>query len=158
MYNVIENTYKGFIDNEQIEWIKSDLAKVKKDTPIVISTHIPFITSMTQVYGGSLEANAESIVVINSKEVLELFNHHNLKLVLQGHLHMLEDIYVKGIHFITGGAVSGKWWEGPNKETEEGFLLIKIKKESDTFEWEYIDYGWEVSKKLGSESLTHSSQ
>jgi len=153
-----KKTYRGFIDNEQMEWIKGDLAKVKKDTPIVISTHIPFITSMTQIYGGSLDGNKENIVVNNSKEVLDMFKEHNLKLVLQGHLHMLEDIYVKGIHFITGGAVCGNWWEGVYKETEEGFLLIDVKKETDTFDWEYIDYGWEALKKLGSESLTHSSQ
>jgi len=138
-----EKKYRGIIDSEQMEWIKKDLAKVKKETPIVVSTHIPFITTMTQIYKGSLDANAETIVIGNSKEVLELFKDHSLKLVLQGHLHFLEHMYVKGIHFITGGAVSAKWWEGPNKETEEGFLLIKVK--GDSFTWEYIDYEWEVS-------------
>ena len=132
--------YRGLVSAEEMEWIKTDLQQVDRDTPIVLAAHIPFITSMTQVYGGSLAANEENIVINNSKEVLELFNNHNLKLVLQGHLHFLEAIYVKGIHFITGGAVCGKWWEGPYKETEEGFLLIKVK--GKDFEWEYIDYGW----------------
>ncbi|MFC2156035.1 metallophosphoesterase family protein [Acidobacteriota bacterium] len=141
--------YIGKIPEEQVEWIKEDLKKTGKNTPIVLSTHIPFITSMTQVYSGSLDANNDHIVIVNSKEVLELFNDHNLKLVLQGHLHFLEAIYVRGIHFITTGAVSGKWWEGPNKETEEGFLLIKVKGEN--FEWDYIDYEWEVPPKTGSE-------
>lgn len=132
--------YRGLISAEQVEWIKADLKNIDRDTPIVISAHIPFITSMTQVYSGSLEANKDNIVINNSKEVLELFNDHNLKLVLQGHLHFLEAIYVRGTHFMTGGAVCGKWWDGPYKETEEGFLLIKVK--GDEFEWEYIDYGW----------------
>lgn len=141
--------YLGKIPEEQVEWIKGDLEKTGENTPIVLVAHIPFITSMTQVYSGSLVANNDYIVIVNSKEVLELFNDHNLKLVLQGHLHFLEAIYVRGIHFITAGAVSGKWWEGPNKETEEGFLLIKIKGEN--FEWDYIDYKWEVPPKTDGE-------
>jgi hypothetical protein len=141
--------YVGKIPEEQVEWIKRDLEKTGKNTPIVLSTHIPFITSMTQVYSGSLEANDDFIVIVNSKEVLELFNGHNLKLVLQGHLHFLEAIYVRGIHFITAGAVCGKWWEGPNKETEEGFVLVKVKGEN--LEWDYIDYGWDVPPKTDSE-------
>jgi len=66
-----------------------------------------------------------------------------LKLVLQGHLHYLEDINVANkIHFITGGAVSASWWNGPRGPVEEGFLLLRIKGED--IEWEYVDYGWEV--------------
>jgi 3',5'-cyclic AMP phosphodiesterase CpdA len=132
--------YRGIISEEQVDWIKADLKNVAQNTPIVLSAHIPFITSMSQVYSGSLTANSDNIVIVNSKEVLELFNEHNLKLVLQGHLHFFEDIYVQGVHFITAGSICGKWWEGPNKKTEEGFLLIKVKGEK--FEWEYIDYGW----------------
>jgi len=143
--------YMGKIKDEQLKWIKDDLEKTGKHTPIVLGTHIPFITSMTQVYGGPLEANNDYIVIVNSKEVLELFHDHNLKLVLQGHLHFLEAIYVRGIQFITAGAVSGKWWKGPNKETEEGFLLVKVK--GDEFGWEYIDYGWEVPPKSETEKL-----
>ena len=67
---------------------------------------------------------------------------HNLKLVLQGHLHYLEDIKVNGVNFITVGAVSARWWNGPNHGVEEGFLMIST--EGDDFDYEYIDYGWEV--------------
>lgn len=65
-------------------------------------------------------------------------------MVLQGHLHMYEDILFNGIHYISGGAVGGGWWENriPGKEREEGFLLIKVN--GDNFSSKYIDYGWEV--------------
>ena len=71
-----------------------------------------------------------------------LFWEHKLKLVLQGHLHYLEDIHVNNqIHFITGGAVSGKWWNNkPDDPMEEGFLLLHVRGED--FSWEYVDYGW----------------
>ena len=71
-----------------------------------------------------------------------MFNEHNLKLVLQGHMHLYEEIKVKGVQFITGGAVSAAWWGGPYYGTEEGYLKVNVK--GDNFSWEYVDYGWEV--------------
>jgi hypothetical protein len=144
IYDTKKNRYKGVIDDDQIAWIKEELNKTDPATPIVISTHIPFITANTQKYVGSTVASDSSTVVYNSKYVLELFNGHNLKLVLQGHLHTLEDIYIDGIHFITGGAVSAGWWKGPNRGVEEGFLYLKFNK--DSFTWRYVDYSW-VPKK-----------
>lgn len=138
------NGYIGLIDEEQIEWIKEELQKTDSSTPIVISTHIPFITVFNQIYSGSTVPNSSSSVVSNSKEVIDLFKDHDLKLVLQGHLHTVEEINVDGIHFITGGAVSARWWSGANKGFEEGFVLISVK--GDDFDWKYVDYGWEVEK------------
>ena len=140
----VDRTYLGRIDAEQMAWIADDLKNLGKDTPIVLATHIPFISIIRQVRVGSTEANSEGWVIVNSKEVLELFQGYNLKLVLQGHLHSLEEINVGGITFLTGGAVSANWWEGPYYGLEEGFVLIKIKE--DEFEWEYIDFEWEVQE------------
>lgn len=146
--NSIEDTkkgkYVGLIDSAQISWIKSELKNTDTLTPIVLSTHIPFITAYMQKYSGSTLPNDSSLVVYNSKEVIALFKGYNLKLVLQGHLHTVEDIYMDGIHFITGGAVSGRWWKGSNLGFEEGFMFISFG--TDTFQWRYVDYGWEVKK------------
>ena len=135
--------YYGHVDSLQIAWLKEDLANVDPSTPIVISVHIPFITIQTQLLSGSTAANAEGLVITNSKEVLSQFDEHNLKLVLQGHLHFLEDLYAQGVHFITGGAVSSSWWNGPRMGMEEGFLMVHV--DGEEFDWEYVDYGWEVN-------------
>ena len=146
--NSIEDTrksgYIGQIDDKQIEWIKEELEKTDKTQPIVLSTHIPFFTAFMQKYYGSTRANDSSLVIFNAKDVVDLFQDHNLKLVLQGHLHTVEDIYIDGIHFITGGAVSARWWSGANRGFEEGFVMVKVKGEE--FGWEYVDYGWEVQR------------
>lgn len=137
--------YQGFIDDEQVDWLKKDLAKTDSETPIIISSHIPFISSYNQLKNGTMAPNDEGLIVCNSKEILTMFSGHNLKLVLQGHLHIVEHItYHTGIHFLIGGAVSAHWWWGPNVGMEEGFMLIKIR--SGNVEWEYIDYGFEVEK------------
>jgi 3',5'-cyclic AMP phosphodiesterase CpdA len=138
----VDRTYLGRVDAEQMAWIAEDLKNIGKETPIVLATHIPFISIIRQIRVGSTEANSEGWVIVNSKEVLELFQGYKLKLVLQGHLHSLEEINVGGIKFLTGGAVSSNWWEGQYYGLEEGFVMIKIKE--DALEWEYIDFGWEV--------------
>ncbi|MGQ9621634.1 MAG: metallophosphoesterase family protein [Bacteroidales bacterium] len=144
--NSVEDTgqdkYIGFIDNVQMDWIKAELQKTDTLTPLVVVTHMPFITVNSQVYRYSTAPNDSGLVVVNSKEVLNLFRRHNLKLVLQGHLHMVEEIYIDGIRFITGGAVSANWWRGQYRGDEEGFVLVKIK--GGDFTWKFIDYGWEV--------------
>ena len=134
--------YKGMIEEEQMNWIRNDLLEVDPATPIVISTHIPFITVFTQILYGEYAPDYHGLVVENAREVLDLFEGHTLRLVLQGHLHYLEDIEVNGTNFITGGAVSARWWNGPNHGVEEGFLMIHVN--GDEFCWEYVDYFWEV--------------
>ena len=137
-----ENRYIGMIDAEQLDWIRNDLAGVDSITPIVISTHIPFITVFTQYLYGNYAPDYHGLVVENAREVLDLFAGHNLKLVLQGHLHFYENIEVNGINFITAGAVSGKWWQGASHDVEEGFLMVYIR--GDKIFPRYVDYDWEV--------------
>jgi 3',5'-cyclic AMP phosphodiesterase CpdA len=134
--------YRGWITDDQIEWLRNDIDTINAKTPIVVSVHIPFITTEAQILRGSLAANYAGEVIGNSKEVLELFKDKNLKLVLQGHLHYLEELYVFGTSFITGGAVSGAWWKGPYLGTDEGFLLVSI--EGNDFCWEYVNFGWKA--------------
>lgn len=137
--------YFGFINDEQMEWLRNELTSTDVSKPIIISTHIPFITTFSQIKAGSQKENERGLVVENSKEVLDLFASHNLKLVLQGHLHFFEDLNIQNkVRFITAGAVSARWWRGPNFGMEEGFVIVKIK--DDTIITEYFDYGWEVSE------------
>lgn len=144
--NSVEDTgkekYIGLIDSTQMGWLKEELQKTDTLTPLIIVTHIPFITVNSQVYRYSTAPNDSGTVVVNSREILSLFRHHNLKLVLQGHLHLVEDIFIDGIRFVTGGAVSANWWRGPYRGDEEGFILVKVKDKG--FSWKFIDYGWEA--------------
>jgi 3',5'-cyclic AMP phosphodiesterase CpdA len=136
--------YYGFINQDQINWLKDELSKTDTSMLLIISTHIPFVTTLSQMRGGSMVANERGLVVENAKEVLDLFNNHNLRLVLQGHLHFYEELYVQNkVKFITGGAVSGRWWLGDNHGLQEGFVIIRIK--GNNISAEYFDYGWEVN-------------
>ena len=142
IYRSEEGHYIGKIDQEQIEWLKTDLEKTDKQTPIAITVHIPFITSQAQLRQGALAANSEGGVITNSLEVLGMFWEYNLKLVLQGHLHFNEDLFVGNkVHFITGGAVSGLWWS--NKPgAQPDFTNSNPHETRDEMSSEYIDFGW----------------
>ncbi len=137
-------SYVGHVDNEQLNWISEDLGKLSPETPIVIVTHIPLVSVFPQITRGPLYADNQSTLVTNQMDVLAPFRKMNLKLVLQGHLHALEDINLMGkVHFITGGAVAGQWWRTPdNSPLQEGFVKVDVS--GDEFSWEYVDYGWET--------------
>lgn len=126
------------IGEEQMSWIQDQLKNISQDTPIVISTHVPVYS----LYYPLVENKYVFVDVIsNYKELLKTFENYNLKMVLQGHQHIHEEILLQDVQFITGGAVCANWWKGSFYGTEEGFMLIDVDKENN-FNWEYIDYGW----------------
>ncbi len=134
--------YLGHIDSLQLQWLATDLASIGTETPIIMSTHIPLVSVVPQLVNGSQKSVGKGYIITNSHEVMQVIEPYNVKLVLQGHLHHLEEIYARGIHFITAGAVSARWWLGPYEETEEGFLNVEVY--ADSVAWDYVDYGWEV--------------
>jgi len=128
---------KYVVGEDQKNWIVKDLERVDPATPIVVSVHVPFLS----LYYAALEGKiTDTDTFANFKEIWDLFNDHNLKLVLQGHQHLYEEINILDVQFITGGAVSASWWGGPFHGTEEGFLLVHV--DGEEFSWEYVDYGW----------------
>ncbi len=128
------------IGPEQVEWLKENLETTGKETPVVVSLHVPMLSLYYPVVEGNFK---DADMIVNMKEVIDLLNGYNLKLVLQGHQHLHEEIQERNRWFITGGAVSAYWWQGPFLETEEGYLLVHVDQDNN-FTWEYIDYGWDA--------------
>jgi 3',5'-cyclic AMP phosphodiesterase CpdA len=137
-----DRRYFGHIDSVQVEWLKADLAAIGTEKPVVVVTHIPLVSIGSQIMEGPTEPLSKGSVVTNANDIRKILEHYNVKLVLQGHLHFLEDIEYHGIHYITGGAVSSQWWQGPRYGMEEGFVKVDITGEN--FDWQYVDFGWEV--------------
>ena len=136
-----DHRYIGYIDEEQSKWLKKELHKIGKQSPIVIITHIPLLSIEALIALGPTEAFQDNSIINNANQIRQLFKDYNVRFVLQGHTHFLEDIFYEGIHYITGGAVSGSVWNGKRYEMEEGFLHVEILDDKN-FIWEYIDYGW----------------
>ncbi len=140
------NSWHAEIDDAQLQWLKDDLAQVGKTRPIALITHVPLMTLVTQYTEGTTVANTDGGIVRNGKEVRDIFVPYNVKAVLQGHTHIIEECTYTGTHYITSGAVCGEWWKGPRLGVHpEGFSVFDVKR--DTFKWEYVPYGWKAREK-----------
>jgi len=152
--------YHGMIWPEELEWLKQDLSRVPRITPIVLATHIPLLTAFYAATSGATFAAPKNRVVVNNLDVLKIIKNHNVILVLQGHLHAKELIMWQDTTFIVGGAICGKWWRGPRHGTEEGFNVITLT--GNHVGWKYIDYGWEARRSkttlhnVGGRSLSRN--
>ncbi|MDR1594704.1 MAG: metallophosphoesterase [Prevotellaceae bacterium] len=131
-----------YVGEKQMEWLKNELSKVSASTPIVVSTHVPVYSLYYPVVDGKY---VFVDVIMNFKELLKTFENHNLKLVLQGHQHIYEEIFLQNVRYITAGAVCAGWWSGPFHGTDMGFLIVEADKSGD-FTWEYVDFGWSAKE------------
>ena len=135
---IVLNTANSVVDEAQKQWLRSDLSRTGMGTPTVVVVHVPFLS----VYYPALQGRYTSTDTFRDfKEVWDLFKGRNLKLVLQGHMHLYEEIKVLDTQFITAGAVCASWWGGPYHGTQEGFLKVDIDA-SNNISWKYVDYGW----------------
>jgi len=134
-----ELMYHGGISSQQLAWLGSELERTDPDTPIVVVTHIPFLSAIPQATKGAITPLQANHLVVNNREVLELFAGHNLLLVLQGHLHAEEMLRWQDTTFITNGAICGDKWRGPKYGTPEGFGVVTLR--PDRVDWEYTTYG-----------------
>lgn len=139
-----DDQYHGLVEPEQLRWLATELESIDRSTPIVLATHIPLLTGFYQAIEGGTAAAPANRIVINNREVLELFAGHNLLLVLQGHLHVAEMLRWRGTTFVTGGALSGKWWRGSWHGTGEGYGVLTLR--PDRVDWEYHGYGWKAQR------------
>jgi len=139
--------YRGIVDDAQMAWLKDDLVGVRPETPIILMSHMPLLTSFFQRTDSITAAVPENRGVVNNREVLEVFSGHRLLLVLQGHLHVNEMLRWGDTTFITGGAVCGKWWRGTWHGTQEGYGVLDIR--ADQVEWTYHSYGWTARRPAG---------
>ena len=139
-----ERKYIGHVDSVQLEWLKQDMEKTGSERPIVIVTHIPFYTIYSQYKNGPAAEVNKALIVVNAHEVSKVCENYNIKLVLQGHLHTVEEIYYRNVRYIIGGAVCGAWWKGAYQGFPEGFVIVDV--QGDSFTWKYQTFGWEAGK------------
>ncbi|MDR2275006.1 MAG: metallophosphoesterase [Sphingobacterium sp.] len=121
------------IGEQQLLWLQDVVKNTAKDQPLVIISHVPFLSVYYPVLEGRYTA---ADTFMNQKLIFDLFKEHSLKLVLQGHMHLYEEIKVKGVQFITAGAVSGNWWHGNFEGTDPGHLEVDVK--GKDFSWTYV--------------------
>jgi Icc protein len=122
-----DRAYEGLVGADQLRWLKSDLDPLSPSTPIIISIHIPLVTAFDSYVPPPFTPQTHhGLSVGNAYEVIALFAGKNVIGVLQGHTHINETVWWKGVPYITGGAVCGNWWHGTRLGTPEGFTVIQV--------------------------------
>jgi hypothetical protein len=106
---------------------------------LVVVTHVPLVSSVLQVVPDPW-MTAETYLVTNAREVLDILWPYKPIAVLQGHTHIREVVIYNGCQFITSGAVCGNWWKGPREGHPEGFGVITV--HDRELVWQYQTYGF----------------
>lgn len=117
--------YQGGLGEEQLEWLREDIAQVPNDKKVVLAAHIPLLNFGDQT--------ATQHQVQEVKEIHDIVSGHEA-VAFGGHSHTTEvnragdategwasAMGVEELPFdhITAGAISGDWYSG--RVTERGF-------------------------------------
>jgi 3',5'-cyclic AMP phosphodiesterase CpdA len=146
-----EGSFYGALDEEQFAWLARELESVPRSTPILIWSHIPIISAMGPLINSrGLKTRPIAIeaghIHWDAVRVLGLLSRHaNVKACLSGHLHRVEHVELKGIHFYCNGAVSGAWWKGKNDGFDEGYALLDLY-DDGSLDCRYVPYGWKAAE------------
>ena len=92
------SSYRVDYSNEQVEWLRQDLAVVPKDKMVVLSQH-------AQLYGSAVTRT-------NIKRALDMLDEFADARLLAGHSHDVRNHQVSGHRSIehVAGAICGAWW------------------------------------------------
>jgi 3',5'-cyclic AMP phosphodiesterase CpdA len=134
-----QREFIGRVDEEQLAWLRTELAAIGPSKPIIVLTHIPLLSAVLQIVPDPWKSPS-TYLVTNAPEVLGLLAPYNVKAVLQGHTHIRENVIYNGCQFLTSGAVCGNWWKGPRCGHPEGFAMVTVK--DGAVSWRYETYGF----------------
>ena len=130
------------ISDDQLAWLEIDLEKIGKNTPVVISAHVPF-------------PHAGGVFVEDRKKVARVLNGYNIKLMLFGHTHSYEEFEWNGIPCVVGSSLSGAVWSGARAVRDttfggttaahsQGYLVITTS--GDEIDWKHYPFNFDAEK------------
>lgn len=142
--------YTARLDDEQFEWLKADLERVPRGTPVLVLSHIP-ILAVCSFFDGQNEKSGDWVIPgawmhIDARRLKDLFYRvGNVRLCLSGHEHLVDRVDLLGTTYLCNGAVCGNWWKGNYHETPPGYGIVDLYSDG-TFRNEYTSYGPEIKR------------
>ena len=114
----VEGGYRGFISQEQIDWLENDLEFVPEDKLVVIATHIPLTTDAVD--------QTERLITVNLSDLLAVLESREHLYTLSGHdtsnswqMYLGQEHGWNGpepLHHQVLAEVRGDGWGGPKNE------------------------------------------
>ncbi|MEO8403189.1 MAG: calcineurin-like phosphoesterase family protein [Chitinophagaceae bacterium] len=118
-----DREYDGYVSQNQLDWLKKDLALVPKESLIILCLHIP-------VHSG----------VKNNSDLYAVLEDRNVH-IMSGHTHYHKNVIKGNIYEHNHGTVCGAWWTGSICEdgTPNGYGIYRVK--GTELEWHYQSTG-----------------
>ncbi|WP_276496616.1 calcineurin-like phosphoesterase family protein [Pontibacter litorisediminis] len=122
--------YDGHVSQQQLDWLKKDLAFVPKDHLVVLSAHIP-------IHRG----------VENKQELLDILKGYQVH-IMSGHTHFNQNIAGEGVYEHIHGTLCGAWWTGPicSDGAPRGYGVYEVN--GNELSWYYKSTGQEKAHQL----------
>ncbi len=147
-----DGSYIGEFVEEQLAFLRTELL-TDSQIPTAICGHIPSVSVLpnlglcgqTTTTGTNIET-PDSLIAHNASDLHQVLSETkaNVRLVLAGHLHHLEQIQIDNVSYINGGAICGNWWKGPQKGCPEGFTVLDLSDDGHV-RAEYRASGWKAA-------------
>lgn len=137
--------YTAHLDDEQYDWLESDLKNTPAQTPILIVSHVPILAACVFFDGKRFEGENWNVpsrwMHSDTIRLTNLFYRHpNVKAALSGHIHLTDRVDYNGVSYFCNGAVSGAWWFGNYHHTAAGYAVVDLF-DDGTVENRYVAYG-----------------
>lgn len=110
-------SYRGFLGQRQLEFIKNDLALVPQDKLIVLAMHIPLVNGVNASPG---------VETVDREQLFELLADRPHLLSFSAHMHWHANLFLNDqhgwtgeqpLHHIVAGTLCGSWFTGaPNAD------------------------------------------
>ena len=118
-------SYFGGLGEEQLEWLRQDIAAVPEDKTIVLGAHIPLVNFNDQLHSRHQVKEIKAIhEIIGDREAVAFGGHsHTTEFMREGDStqgwKQVLDVDELPFDHITAGAISGDWYSG--RVTDKGF-------------------------------------
>lgn len=137
--------YIGYLDQDQLDWLEADLARVEAGKTVVVVAHIPTHSKQYERRGG--DRPPVHMAIQNREELYRLLDPFNAH-ILSGHTHENEHVFEHGTHEHIHGTVCGAWWSGPIcfDGTPNGYGLYEAR--GSELRWHYKSTGFDLSHQM----------
>lgn len=130
------------LGEEQLEWLAYDLGAAG-DRPKIAVVHVAALCNVGQLTGDRKHLAMDGAMVIwDTLELRQILERHNVKLLLQGHSHRIEDTFWNGAWYVTSAAASGAWWAGDWTGSPPGYTIVRC--HGDRVTWTHESYPWQA--------------
>lgn len=138
--------YKEHLVDQQIDWLKKDLAFVPSSTPLVIAMHIPMYKP-----GGAvrMDGAAKLAAAVSAYPQVHVYTAHTHT------IYNVDKMAENRIFEHNAGSICGTWWwsahETPGVHIGQdgspgGYTILKVN--GSDFQWQYKPTGSDVSEQL----------